>query len=233
MPITKLDHIVILLPVAATSDELLKEAEPFKKNFTLSPGGFHTEKKTQNVLISLADGVYLELIAFTSTATKDDHPWRQRDPTRIIDFAFLGHPEHTEAYQEGRPGGRGECKRVVTMPKMEWGVGRIPFWCEDVTSRELRVPNPKDHPSGVKAVKKITILVDSERQQQRLKKLYQDIAGGEDIKVGTPSGGDVVIDIRVAESKEEQEALIHDGSGIYKVKFDIPGIILSNSLFNP
>lgn len=229
MAIPKLDHIVILLPVAATSEELLTEAEPFKKNFTLSPGGFHTDKKTQNVLISVADGVYLELIAFTSHDPKG-HPWAQRKPTRIIDFACLGHPEHTEAYHEGRPGGRGKCQWVVTMPKQEWGVGWIPFWCEDVTPRELRVPKPVEHPSGVKAVKKITILVDSERQQQELKKLYQEIVKGEEIKVGTPSGGDVTIDIRVAESQEEQEALIHDGQGISKVEFDIPGVILSNSL---
>ena len=134
-----------------------------------------------------------------------------------------------EAYNDGRPGGRGECKWVVTMPKKEWGVGRIPFWCEDVTPRELRVPKPTEHPSGVKAVKKITILVDSERQQEGLTKLYQKIVGAEEIKVGTPSGGDVTVDIRVAESKEEQEALVHDGQGIYKVEFDIPGVILSNS----
>src|SRR5271163_3821995 len=118
MTIPKLDHIVILLPEAATEEALLKEAGPFKKNFTLSKGGFHTDKQTQNVLISLSNGVYLELIAFTSPV-KDHphHPWAQRKPTRIIDFAFLGSPDHKEAYYDGKPGGRGECKWIITMPK--------------------------------------------------------------------------------------------------------------------
>jgi hypothetical protein len=231
MAMPKLDHIVILLPVSTTPEALLREAEPFKKDFTLSPGGFHRDKKTQNVLISLADGVYIELIAFTSDSSRKDHPWGQRKPTRIINFAFLGHPDHKEAYDEGIPGGRGECKWIVTMPKREWGVGRLPFWCDDVTPRDLRVPKPTKHPSGVKAVKKITILVDSEREQERLTKLYKKILGAEEITVGTPSGGDVSIDIRVAENKEEQEALVHDGQGIYKVEFDTPGIILSNKIF--
>lgn len=231
MATPKLDHIVILLPVSATPEALLHEAEPFKKDFTLSPGGFHIDKKTQNVLISLADGVYIELIAFTSGSSAKDHPWGQRKPTRIINFAFLGRPDDMEAYNECRPGGRGECKWIVTMPKQEWGVGRIPFWCEDVTPRDLRVPRPTEHPSGVKAVKKITVLVDSEGQQERFTKLYQKIVGTEDLTVGTPSGGDATIDIRIAESKEEQEAVVHDGQGIYKVEFDIPGVILSNSIF--
>ena len=231
MAIPKLDHIVILLPVSADPEALLHEAEPFKKDFTLSPGGFHTDKKTQNVLISLADGVYIELIAFTSSSATKDHPWGQGKPTRIIDFACLGHPHHKEVYSEGRPGGRGECKWVVTPPKPEWGVGRIPFWCEDITPRDLRVPKPTEHPCGVNAVKKITILVESERQQKRLTELYQEIVGAEEIKVGTPSGGDVTIDIRVAENKEERETLVRDGWGIYKVEFDIPGLVLSNSIF--
>ena len=231
MATPKLDHIVILLPVSATPEALLYEAEPFKKDFTLSPGGFHIDKKTQNFLISLADGVYIELIAFTSGSATKDHPWAQRKPTRIINFAFLGHPDDMEAYNAGRPGGRGECEWIATMPKEEWGVGRIPFWCEDVTPRDLRVPRPTEHPSGVKAVKKITVLVDSEGQQEQFTKLYQKIIGAEDLTVGTPSGGDVTIDIRVAESKEEQEAVVHDGQGVYKVEFDIPGVILSNSIF--
>lgn len=229
MEIPKLDHIVILLPVAATPEALLAEAKPFTKYFCVSPGGFHNDKKTQNVLISLADGVYLELVAFTS-APPSDHPWAQRKPTRIIDLAFLGHPENCEAYQEGKPGGRGECKWIVTMPKKEWNMGRIPFWCADLTPRDQRAPKPASHPSGVTSVKKITILVDSERQQKRLTQLYQDITGAES-EAGTPSGGNVKIDFHVAETKEEKDALAHDGCGIYKVEFDVPGVVLSNSDF--
>jgi hypothetical protein len=231
MGLPKLDHIVILLPESATPEALLEHAEPFKKWFTILPGGFHTDRKTQNVLVSLADGVYLELIAFTSSPPSKDHRWGQRKPTNIVDFAFLGHPEAGKhAYHDGVSGGRGECKWVVTPPKNEWGVGRVPFWCEDVTPRELRVPKPTEQPSGVKAIKKITILVDSNQQHQRLTELYKEIIGTEELKVETLSGGEVIIDIRVTEMMEEQESLFHEGRGIFKVEFDNPDVVLSNQL---
>jgi hypothetical protein len=226
---SKLDHIVILLPVSSTPEQLLHHAEPFKNNFALSPGGFHTDKQTQNVLVSLPDGVYLELIAFTSKSHNPDHPWAQRHPTNIIDFAFLGRPEHgKEAYQEGRPGGRGECKWVVTMPKQEWGVGTLPFWCGDVTPRKLRVPKPETHPSGVTAVKKITILVGSKKQLERVTRMYQAVVGGQELKVGTPSGKDVTIEVRTPATKEEEVALADNGGGIYEIEFDA-GVVISNS----
>jgi hypothetical protein len=229
MAMSKLDHIVILLPVSETPEVLFEHAQRFKKIFTLLRGGFHTGGKSQNILVSLADGVYLELIAFTSTPS-EGHRWNHRKPTRIIDFAFLGHPEKVkELYQEGSPGGRGECRWTVTMPNEVWGEGRLPFWCEDITPRELRVPKPTEHPSGVNAIRKITILVDSQTQRERLTKLYRELGGTGEMKIGTPSGGEVIIDIRVAETEDEKEALFHDGEGIYKVEFDIPGIVLSNS----
>lgn len=232
MGVPKLDHIVVLLPQSETPEELSKNADKFRKWFDVLPGGFHTGGKSQNVLISLADGVYLELIAFSSTPSKDQRWGGQFKPVRIVDLAFLGHPEGgTEAYLDGIPGGRGPCKWIVTVPKNEWGVGRLPFWCEDVdNSRELRVPKPTKQPSGVTAVNKITILVDSTRQQQNLKDMYHEIIGNDELKVGTPAGGVVTIEIKAAETSEEQNYIYHHGPGIYKVEFDIPNIVLSNDL---
>jgi len=229
MTIPKLDHIVIILPQSATEEALLHEAKPFKKKFTLSKGGFHTDRKSQNVLISLADGVYLELIAFTSTPPPE-HRWAQRTPIKLIDFAFLGQPENGKrAYNDGAKGGRGECQWIVTAPKEEWGVGQIPFWCGDITPRELRVPKPKEHPSGVTGVKKITVLVDSDGEVERVTKIYQEIVGSEKLEVGTPEGGKVEIEVKEAETQDEQIALEADGPGVYKVEFDVPGVVLSNS----
>lgn len=227
----KLDHIVILLPESKTAEELFKNAEKFKKWFNVLPGGFHTGGKSQNVLISLEDGVYLELVAFTSTPDKDQRRGAFKS-TRIIDLAFLGHPETgKEAYQEGIPGGRGQCKWIVTVPKNEWGVGRLPFWCEDIdNSRDLRVPEPTPQPSGVKAIKKITILVDSPRQQKNLQEMYSKIIGNNEMKIGTPNGGEVFIEIKAAETSEEQNYVYHHGRGIYKVEFDIPNVVLSNDM---
>ena len=229
MAVSLLDHIVIVVPQSTTPEQLLAQVKPFTKNFTISPGGFHTSGHTQNVLISLADGVYFELIAFTSQPD-ESHPWGQRTPTRIVDFALLGHPEcGTEFYREGRPGGRGECKWVVTLPDREWRFGKLPFWCEDVTRRDLRVPKPPDHPSGVSEVKKITIVVKSEEKKDQMRRMYGKILGDEKLVLGTPAGGEVEIELRMAETKEEQEALKRDDAGIYQVEFNVPGIVLSNS----
>ena len=227
----KLDHIVIVFPTAATQEDLLQFAEPFKKWFTLSEGGFHTDGKSQNVLIAFQDGVYLELIAFTSTPPTN-HRWAQRTPIKLVDFACLGHPERVkEEYQKGMPGGRGKCKWVVTMPKDKWAAGTIPFWCEDVTPREIRVPKPERHPSGVTGLKRITILVDSTQERNKFVKTYRDLVGTENITIDTPSGGEVDIHVRVAETEEEREAVKRDGYGIYKVEFDVSGVTLCNPIF--
>jgi Glyoxalase-like domain len=227
----KLDHIVILLLQSETAEDLVKHADKFKKWFNVLPGGFHTGGRSQNVLISLEDGVYLELIAFTSPPSKDQR-WGQFKPTRIVDMAFLGHPETgKEAYSEGIPGGRGECKWIVTAPKNEWGVGRLPFWCEDIDNpRDLRVPKPTSQPSGVTAIKKMTILVDSPRQQQNLQEMYRKIIGTDELKIGTPNGGEVSIEIKAAETSEEQNHVYRHGRGIYKVEFDVPNVVLSNDI---
>jgi hypothetical protein len=226
----KLDHIVIRLPEAESQEQLLEFAEPFKKWFTLSPGGFHTDRKSQNVLIALQDGVYVELIAFTSTPPKE-HRWAPRAPMNILDFAFLGHPTHaTDEYKNGIPGGRDKCKWVVTIPKDEWGAGMLPFWCEDVTPREIRVPKPEIHPSGVTAVRRITILLQTTQEKANLVEKYKEITGSDDLTIGTPSGHEVTIDIRIAGTKEEKETLKKAGHGIYKVEFDVPGVILANPL---
>jgi len=77
-------------------------------------------------------------------------------------------------------------------------------------------------------VKKITILVGSKKQLERLTKMYQAVVGGEELKVGTPSGKDVTIEVRTPATKEEEEALTDNGGGIYEIEFDA-GVVISNS----
>ncbi|MBE7180065.1 MAG: VOC family protein, partial [Terriglobus roseus] len=67
----QLDHIIILVPhsLLASIPSSLSNA------FTISPGGRHADGATENVLVVLRDGVYLELIAFADEARKPDHWW--------------------------------------------------------------------------------------------------------------------------------------------------------------
>ena len=60
--------------------------------------------------------------------------------------------------------------------------------------------------------------------------MYREIIGNDDLKVGTPAGGEVTIEIKVAQPSEEQNYMYRHGGGIYKVEFDIPDVVLSNDL---
>ncbi|KAK8036532.1 glyoxalase-like domain-containing protein [Apiospora marii] len=87
-PTPLLDHIVILVPHAflASPPSWLAEA------FTLYPGGKHADGVTENVLVFLADGSYLELIAFVDDDVgrggRACHRWGGQKEGTVIDWAL-------------------------------------------------------------------------------------------------------------------------------------------------
>ena len=160
----QLDHIVILVP----HDQLAAPPSWVSDNFTVSPGGAHADGLTENVLILLSDGVYLELIAFTPTASAEKrarHRWGQL-PYGIVDYAFTLRSSDAEdvdaefaALQSGwkAAGVKDEyipkslvagARRRPDGETLEWRVGNpegsktgiANFWCMDTTPRRLRVP---------------------------------------------------------------------------------------------
>lgn len=104
-------------------------------------------------------------------------------PYGIVDFA-LTNPAYDAlasrlkdtgtgiSYAAPRAGGRTkpdgtELKWKVSFPE---GVerGKVPFWCEDVTPRERRVPGTESgtrHPSGVKGMKGMVVRVPGEGEE--------------------------------------------------------------------
>lgn len=61
--IFRIDHVVILV------DDLARAIDDYTKlGFTVTPGGEHTKWGSHNALIGLADGTYIELIAFRKRA---------------------------------------------------------------------------------------------------------------------------------------------------------------------
>ncbi|KAK0455223.1 glyoxalase-like domain-containing protein [Desarmillaria tabescens] len=161
-----LDHIVHLTPPGTVQ----QASDSFKSlGFKVLEGGTHADGLTSNALVVLADGVYLELIAFTHAASwyplgsderhrRESHRWAMKQPG-WIDFAFLGNGSKTTrmsdiinargklegsgtVYQSEVEGGRirpdgVELKWLITSPAEE---GVLPFFCGDLTPRELRVP---------------------------------------------------------------------------------------------
>lgn len=162
--IRAVDHVVILV-----NDLDQATADYRALGFNVVPGGEHTGGASHNVLISFADGSYLELIAFRRTAP--EHTWwrHMQAGEGLIDVALL--PSDIEAdLQAARsrgldlegpfPGGRLRPDGV----RLEWQTGRsltadLPFFCADVTPRERRVPagEAHSHPNGAQGLAAITI----------------------------------------------------------------------------
>ncbi|KAF8579464.1 hypothetical protein K439DRAFT_1359495 [Ramaria rubella] len=179
-----LDHIVHLTPPGTVA----QASAAFRKlGFDVLPGGTHADGQTYNALITLADGVYIELIAFTTDTDTETptqpppHRWASAHPG-WIDYACLGlHPAdgdvadiiNARAAREGSgvvyapsvDGGRDtDGKRVrwrLSAPGGEHGVGRLPFFCGDVTPRALRVPPPSTHPSTAQGISHIKLRAPS------------------------------------------------------------------------
>jgi len=159
------DHIIILLPYAT----LVNPPSWITENFTVTPGGRHSDGKTENKPICFRDGTYIELIAFINDDPKkrEGHWWDKE--FGIVDFAFThSHGDATVHYSELqdrlkkldlgegvvgveyekpkagsriRPDGM-EIKWEVTFPVVTTGYkrGEVPFFTHDTTPRYLRVP---------------------------------------------------------------------------------------------
>ncbi|WVF68291.1 hypothetical protein IAT40_003056 [Kwoniella sp. CBS 6097] len=183
LPQVQLDHVVVLLPL----DHLRNPPSWLTDNFTIIPGGKHAGGVTENSLILLQDGVYIELISFsegTSEEGRAKHFWGKK-PYGIIDYAFtISVPSGSDieaefdklravwkgaGVDEGlipsrlahggrtRPDGT-KIEWRIAFPQSEKSRGTANFWCIDVTSRELRVPLSKETTSHPSEAKGVASL---------------------------------------------------------------------------
>jgi catechol 2,3-dioxygenase-like lactoylglutathione lyase family enzyme len=163
--INAIDHVVILVN---NLDAAIADYSAL--GFTVVPGGEHADGLSHNALISLADGSYLELIAF-KRPPPDEHLFAQgyKAGEGFVTFALLP----TDIANDLKairarsleidgpfPGGRirPDGQRV------EWQTARprtpdLPFLCGDVTPRELRVPrgDSLQHSNGAVGILTLTI----------------------------------------------------------------------------
>jgi len=173
-----LDHIILLVPDTWHS----KPPAALAQAFHLYAGGAHADGKTRNTLIILESGVYLELISFVppEDSNREGHWWGAKAPG-LIDWALtsgsaadvqrardaLHHAGCRFTYDPPRPGGRvrpdgAVLQWEVTFPAGDVQRGDAPFWCHDVTPRDLRVPaggGAALHPSGALGVDRLVLVV--------------------------------------------------------------------------
>jgi catechol 2,3-dioxygenase-like lactoylglutathione lyase family enzyme len=162
--LTGIDHVVIVVPdldaaIASYGD----------LGFTVVRGGRHPIG-SENALIGLADGAYLELIAFFEPNAR--HRWRamldkggglvdvcmQTDDLTADAAAFraagvaMGEPW---PLSRTRPDGY-TLHWVLATPGEPHG-GLAPFLIEDETPRDERVPRQRTHANGVTGIASVTV----------------------------------------------------------------------------
>ncbi|KAF5388928.1 hypothetical protein D9757_005029 [Collybiopsis confluens] len=170
----RLDHIVHLTPVASVQEA----SEQFRSlGFNVLTGGTHEDQLTANALIVLADGAYFELISFTKHVSdyppgspqrdaRENHRWAAKKPG-WVDYGFLGNGSMDERisdtinarankilYEPEFHGGRrnpsGQVLQwLITSAAAKDRIGVLPFYCGDITPRELRASVPTSPASNV------------------------------------------------------------------------------------
>jgi catechol 2,3-dioxygenase-like lactoylglutathione lyase family enzyme len=162
----QLDHVIIAV---TDLDAAVRDYQVL--GFTVIYGGTHASGATHNALICFHDGTYLELLAPTGQApqpgTTDFSPLLAQGEglvgyalrtTNLEVEAELMHARgiHVDATNEGRrlrPDGIELRWRTVTIDG-----GMSPFLIEDVTPRNLRVPDDAattHHANGVTGIRTV------------------------------------------------------------------------------
>ena len=160
-----IDHVVIVVPDLDTA-----VADYQALGFSVVPGGRHAGIGSHNALIGLADGAYLELIAFFAPNAK--HRWRTKldQGGGLVDFCMqtddlagdaaafrragvaIGEPW---PLSRTRPDGYALSWVLATPGDAQSGLA--PFLIEDTTPREERVPRQTQHANGVTGIASLTI----------------------------------------------------------------------------
>jgi hypothetical protein len=176
-----IDHLVVVV------NDLTKAAQDYERlGFTVVPGGQHPVG-SHNVLISFADGSYLEIIAFYREAT--DHRWWAplAKGERLVDFCFQTDDLRGDTkklrdsglaindpvpWSRRRPDGY-ELRWLLSLVS-EPARGIAPFLIEDLTPRSERIPQQFTHRNGVIAIDRVVVAVD---EVTTIEKWYSALLG--------------------------------------------------------
>jgi hypothetical protein len=165
VPLT-LDHVVIATPDLTHATQVFAD-----EGFTVRAGGTHANGATHNALIGLADGVYLELLARTGEQARpapiDFSLMLAQATLGIVGYAWLCDDIEAEVAHWRAKGAQVgtivEGERVRTDGvRLQWRLallegGFAPFFIQDVTPREWRVPNDS-HANGVQSLADVLTL---------------------------------------------------------------------------
>lgn len=167
-PCLRLDHIVI-----AVRDLAQVMLDYRALGFTVLTGGQHPGRTSHNALVVLADGAYLEFIAWQAPALNERwYRVHAEHGDGLVDFALL--PNDTAI---ALAAARARGLTTLTGPldgsrlrpdgeRLQWQTARhatpdLPFLCGDITPRALRVPEgeARRHENGAQGVASLAVAV--------------------------------------------------------------------------
>ncbi|MDQ4043970.1 MAG: VOC family protein [Chloroflexota bacterium] len=166
------DHIVI-----AVHDLEQTIADYAAAGFTITPGGEHKHGISHNALVTFQDGAYFELIAFHDGGEGHATHWplTLRQGEDMVDYALRTNDLEQElrelranglAYSDPKDGGRYRPDgQRVDWQTIRYGGGmapsRLPFYCNDLTERSLRVPGGAQavHANEVTGIAGVSVVV--------------------------------------------------------------------------
>ncbi len=165
--LTGIDHIVI---VVSDLEAAVRDYEQL--GFTVVPGGRHPIG-TYNALISLADGAYIELIAFYEG--NREHRWWNplQKGGGLVDFCMQTDDLTSDTARLRNAGVNIDDPQPLTRTRpdgyrLNWVLsiprgghrGVAPFLIQDETPREERIPRQKTHQNGATGIATVTVAVD-------------------------------------------------------------------------
>ena len=186
--LTGIDHIVIVvrdLDAAIVSYRGL--------GFTVVPGGRHPVG-THNALIALADGAYIELIAFLQPDTPQDHRWWRplQQGGGLVDFCMGTDDLAADVVALRKAGVEIDDPRPLTRTRpdgyvLRWVLaipreghrGLAPFLITDETPRGERVPSAATHANQVTGLGPVTVAVPDLSEVRRWYARLLDQPGSE------------------------------------------------------
>src|SRR5207249_3796728 len=136
--------------------------------FTVTPGGEHADGLTHNALVPFADGSYLEIVAFPDLDRAVSHRWWKiaAEGGGFADFALLSDDLGADTLALKEIVTRSSATGGRTRPdgiRLEWRTAilsaPLPFIIQDLTSRELRVPQgaAAQHANGAGGIAKAVL----------------------------------------------------------------------------
>ena len=172
MTLQRFDHFILLVHDLAAAMETYRAL-----GFEVRAGGEHPAFGSHNAIVALADGAYLELLAFKDAALAEKSFWKDAVKMLKVREGFGGYVlasndlandiarlrKTSLDIADPQPGARTrpDGQHVEWQTALIGGTasGALPFLIQDVTPRELRVEPPKEGFGKSARVKEIVLAV--------------------------------------------------------------------------